>query len=40
MVAWTNECVTYWKDGGLESPIPTVLGIGGWRSEVPDTTDC
>ena len=31
---------TYWKDGGLESPIPTVLGIGGWRSDPADITDC
>lgn len=31
---------THWKEGGLESPIPTVLGIGGCRSDAADITDC
>lgn len=31
---------THWKEGGLESPIPTVLGIGGCKSEPADITDC
>ena len=33
-------CLTYWKEGGLESPIPTVLGIGGCISDDADITDC
>lgn len=35
-----DKIATYWKEGGLESPIPTVLGIGGWRSDAADMTDC
>lgn len=31
---------THWKEGGLESPIPTVLGMGGCKSEAADITDC
>lgn len=32
--------LTHWKEGGLESPIPTVLGIGGCISDDADITDC
>lgn len=24
-----SVCFTYWKDGGLESPMPPVLSAGG-----------
>lgn len=30
---------THWKDGGLESPIPPVLSIGGGAKLVGVTTD-
>ena len=40
ILRFNHSTCTYWKDGGLESPIPTVLGMGGCKSDVADITDC